>query len=106
MPDTSDFRNYLRVDPEMFQELLQRLAPRLTKQDTRMRKDLPAELKLAVAVRFFASGDSYVSLSYNWRVGNNTISVLVREVCDAIIEELGTEFVSLPSNPDACLKVI
>ena len=50
-----------------------------------MRKDLPAELKLAVGVRFFASGDSYVSLSYNWRVGNNTISVLVREVCDAII---------------------
>ena len=71
-----------------------------------MRKDLPAELKLAVAVRFFASGDSYVSLSYNWRVGNNTISVLVREVCDAFIEEMGAEFVSLPSNPDACLKVI
>ena len=71
-----------------------------------MRKDLPAELKLAVAVRFFASGDSYVSLSYNLKVGNNTISVLVHEVCNAIVEELGAEFVYLPSNPDAWLKVI
>ena len=51
-----------------------------------MRKALPAELKLAVALRFFASGDIYVSLSYNWRVGNNTLSVLVCEVAMPLLK--------------------
>ena len=100
-----DYKNYLRVEPAMFQELLEKLRPRLTKQDTRFRKALEPELKLAVTLRFFASGDSYMSLSYNWRVAQNTISNFVREVCDAIIEEIGVDVISLPSDPDTWRQV-
>ena len=50
---TVDYRNCLRVEPEMFQELLAKLRPRLTKQDTRFRKALEPELKLACTLRFF-----------------------------------------------------
>ena len=30
-----DFSNYLRMDPAMFHELLQRITPRLEKKDTK-----------------------------------------------------------------------
>ena len=66
---------------------------------------IPAELKLALALRFFASGETYVSLSYNWRVAHNTISIIIREVCDAIVQTLGSEVVRLPSDPESWKQV-
>ena len=35
-----DFTNFLRMEPAMFHELLRRLMPRLTKQDTKWRRAL------------------------------------------------------------------
>ena len=45
------------MEPDMFDELVQRVGPRIGKHDTKMRKVLPPCLKLAIAVRFLASGD-------------------------------------------------
>ena len=42
-----DFKNYLRMEPAMLHELLQRVTPRLTKRDTNFRKALEPGLKLA-----------------------------------------------------------
>ena len=39
-------------------------------------------------------------------MAHNTISVLVREVCDAIIQEYGQEVVCLPADTETSLKVI
>ena len=82
--DTSSFKNYMRMTPEMFDELLQRLAPRLQKPDTNWRKALDPGLKLAVTLRHLAAGDSYPSLSYDFRVARSTISLFIPEVCEAI----------------------
>lgn len=38
--DTTAYFNYLRMEPAMFDELVQRLSPMLTKQDTNYRKAL------------------------------------------------------------------
>lgn len=47
-----DFVAYLRMEPAMFHELVQRLTPRLTKQDTNWRKSLNPGLKIAVTLRY------------------------------------------------------
>ena len=47
---TQDYRQFLRIGPEIYQELLEKLRPRLTRQDTRLRKALDPELKLAATV--------------------------------------------------------
>ena len=36
--DPASFQNFLRIQPEMFDELLARVGPRITKQDTNYRK--------------------------------------------------------------------
>eukprot|EP00745_Piridium_sociabile_P032818 TRINITY_DN55823_c0_g1_i1.p1 TRINITY_DN55823_c0_g1~~TRINITY_DN55823_c0_g1_i1.p1 ORF type:complete len:536 (+),score=138.50 TRINITY_DN55823_c0_g1_i1:400-2007(+) len=82
------FRNYTRITPEVFLELLDRVGPHITKQDTNYRTALEAGLKLVITLRFLASGDSYHSLKYNFRVAHNTISNFVPEVCRAIYTEM------------------
>ena len=87
MEDTSSFFNYLRMEPLMFDELLQRVGPRIQKIDTNFRKALSAGLKLSLTIRHLASGDKYPSLQYEFRVSQFTITKIIPEVCQAIVEE-------------------
>jgi len=96
-----DFINYLRIDPAMFHELLQRLTSRLTKQDTKWRPALQPGLKLAITLRFLASVATYHSLSFSFTVPNNTISLFVTEVLKALVYEYGQEVVTVLENEAA-----
>jgi hypothetical protein len=75
--DVKGFQNFLRVDPDMFKEILRRIEGRITKKDTHYRKALSPGLKLAITLRYLATGDSYHSLMFGFRVAHNTISLLI-----------------------------
>ena len=77
----------MRMEPDLFHEVLARVGPRITKQDTFRRRALEPGLKLAITLRYLGTGNSYMSLQYGFRVAFNTISILVIEVCQAIIDE-------------------
>ena len=62
------------------------------------REPISSEERLMVALRFLASGDSYPSLSHAFRIVVNTISQIVCEVCEAIHDELASEFIKLPKS--------
>ena len=98
-----DFRGFLRMEPEMFHELLNRVGPRITKS-AQSRPPLDPGLKLAITLRFLATGDSYHRLQYSFRVAPNTISLFVPEVCDALLEEY-RQAVHNPSTPAEWLEV-
>lgn len=80
------FRNYTRFTPQTFIEISNRIEPIISKQDTNMRRSLEPGFKLAVTLRYLATGDSYMSLKYAFRCGHNTISLFIPEVCRAIIQ--------------------
>ncbi len=48
--DVAGFLNFMRMDPAMFQEILQCLGDRIRKQDTWFRKALELGLKLAITL--------------------------------------------------------
>ena len=73
--------------PDMFDELLTKGGPRITKQNTNYREALDAGLKVALTLRHLVSGTKYHSMSYGWRVPHNTISLLIPNVCQAITDE-------------------
>ena len=100
-----DFTNYMRMEPCMFRELLDRIGPRVQKQNTHLRPALPPGLKLAITLRYIASGDSYHSLSYSFRVPHNTISLIVKEVSEAIVAELEPEVFNFPTSQQQWLDV-
>jgi hypothetical protein len=103
--DLSSFKNFVRVDPVMFNELVERLSPRIQKNDTWYRMSLVPGLRIAITLRHMASGDSYKSLMYGFRVAHNTISKIVREVTDAIIKEYGEEVMSTPTTAAAWKQI-
>ena len=57
--DTSSYRNFVRMDAATFEELLAHVAPRITYQDTRMRPAIPPAERLAITLRFLATGMNY-----------------------------------------------
>lgn len=97
--DVESYKNFQRVSPEEFRAVLARVGPRLTKQDTTFRKALPAGLKLAVTLRYLASGDLYRTLAFGFRLSVPSITNVIPEVCDAIVDEYMPEFLACPQTP-------
>lgn len=56
----------------------------LKKEDTAMRMAIPVAIKLEVTLRYLATGDSFKSLEYLFRVPESTISMFLPEVLSAI----------------------
>ena len=98
--DQKGYKNYLRITPDLFEEMVEKLTPHLEKQTTFMRQPLEVGLKLAVTLRFLATGNSYASLQYSFRVHESTISKFVPEVCHAIIEVYKGEVLRCPKTDD------
>lgn len=67
-----------------FEELLELVTPFIQRENTLMRDALPARVKLQTVLRHLATGDSFGSLEYLYRVPRCTISTFFQEVCDAI----------------------
>ena len=103
--DLKAYKNYMRMPPDMFDEILARIGPTKQRQHTHFRPPLPAGLKLAITRRYLAAGDLYTSLMYAFRVPTCTISLIIPEVCAAIIREYRDECIICPGTPDEWREV-
>ena len=72
--DIPGFTNYMSMTPEFFEMIKTRLEPRLARQATNYRAPINVGEKLALTIRYLATGESYTSLSCQFRVGRSTIS--------------------------------
>ena len=78
--------------------MVDKLSPHITKLSTNMRKSIPAAEKLAVTLRFLATGESFESLLYQFRMHRTTIAKFVPVVCNKIYEHLKDEYLTIPTN--------
>ena len=81
-------KNFTRMSLSDFEHITSFIEPRVKKMDTQFREAITVRERLAITLRFLATGDSYTSLQYLFRVSKQSISRIVPEVCDAIIEAL------------------
>lgn len=85
---SGQYKNFTRMSPTDFEYLLTIIAPKISRQDTTMRSAISPQDRLALTLRFLATGDSYTSLQYTFRISKQSTSCIVPEVCGAIIEAL------------------
>ena len=98
--DIPGFTNYMRMTPEFFEMIKTRLEPHLTREATNYRAPISVGEKLALTLRYLATGESYTSLSCQFRVGRSTISKFLPQVCRAIQDEFNREYFTCPTTPD------
>nr|XP_050030563.2 uncharacterized protein LOC126526745 [Dermacentor andersoni] len=103
--DVEYYRDFLRMSPSSFNTLMELLGPRIAKKDTRFRKAIPTDHRLAQVIRLLAVGDTLRSSAFNFLAGRSTTCNLVSEVCLAIWEVLGPIYVITSSSPDEWLRV-
>lgn len=88
---SSYFENFCRMSATDFEHFITELGPLITKKDTNMRESIPIQERLAVTLRFLATGDSFISLSYLFKFSAQTVSRCVQEVCRALNNKLKDE---------------
>lgn len=87
------YRDFLRMTHENFEYLLQLVKPLIRRSNTQFRESISAGERLALTLHYLATGSSFRSLQYVFRIPQSTISVIIPAVLDAIWTVLKDEFV-------------
>lgn len=103
--DKKAFRNFVRMRKGLFDKIKARIKNRIERQTTNMRRPLSPGLRLAITLRYLATGETYTSLQYGFRVSNNAISNLIPDTCEAIIAEYMEEVMHCPNTEEEWLQV-
>ena len=88
LEDPQAFQEFLRLDVATFHDILARIEGRITKQTTYFRRPISPGLKLVFTLRYLATGNYYRDIRFGFRVAHNTISGLIVDVCQALVDVL------------------
>lgn len=105
LDDVDELRAVLRMPPDVYAWLLEKLRPHITFKTTNFRNPISAEERLAVTLRYLALGDGFRSLHGQFRIGLNMVGRIVKHTCRAIYRHLKDEFLTTPSTEEEWLKV-
>ena len=79
------YQNFLRMNEEVFEQLLSMVCPLIEKRDKRMRTAISPTERLSLTLRFLASGNSFEDLKFSSYIAPTTISEIVMETtCKAL----------------------
>jgi hypothetical protein len=101
--DQTGFREFFRVTKEQFIFLVETVRPLITKQEqpfpiNLFRSTIKPDERVAVTLRFLATGESFHSLEYSFRISRQCISKIIYETCAALFKTLAPEYLKTPSS--------
>lgn len=102
--DETKFHQCFRMPPAVFDKLLEMVGPAITKQTTQLRQPISAKIRLQVCLRYLASGANFSVLEDIFRISKVTISKIIPEVCTAIWEILGPQYIVCPTTAEGWLE--
>ncbi|CAH1379989.1 unnamed protein product, partial [Tenebrio molitor] len=102
---SQDYFNYLRMSEDNFMILLEKVRPLIEKEDTVLRAAITAEERLAVTIRFLATGRSYEDLKFSAIISPQALGKIIPETCKAIYSVLKNEYMKFPRTEQEWLKI-
>ena len=87
-----------RMSGATFDKLVTWLAPALEKEDTFLRKAIPIQKRVAIALWRLVNGDSFRVIAITFGVGKSTAVLITHEFCTAVSERAG-QYIKFPQTP-------
>ncbi|KAF6207432.1 hypothetical protein GE061_018675 [Apolygus lucorum] len=97
--EPNDFKNYLRMTEDCFEDILGRISPEIEKQSTAMRESITSKERLAATLQFLASGRSYENLKFSCAISPQSLGKIIPETCTAIYNALREEYLNVKTRP-------
>ena len=101
--DTQSHLSYLRMSKERFEDLLTKVGPLLARRDdywSRARANITPAERLAMTIRYLATGNSQISNPSTFVWGDQQFVALVQEACEALWNSLLRLYVKVPSTEE------
>lgn len=102
--DPKRCRDYIRMQNEQFMFLVDLMSEDLQKQDTVLRKSISPEEKTCLALRYLATGETFRSLEFQFRISRASISKAVIEVSEAIANRL-SDYLKTPKSEAEWIEI-
>ena len=103
--DSAGYRDFFRLNSQQFEFILKKIAKLITKNETLMRPSIKPAERLAVTLRYLATGETFKSLEYSFRISRTLISSIVTECCEAIYRTLRSEYLKAPTTQEEWLAI-
>ena len=104
--DRLGFREMFRMDITDFESVLAKVDAQISPKDRLGGTEpIKSHERLALTLRFLATGESFQSLSYQFRISLNAVSYIVKGCCKAIVEEMASDYLKVPSSQAEWLEI-
>ncbi|XDV16266.1 hypothetical protein PO909_016059, partial [Leuciscus waleckii] len=97
-------KNFARLFPTQFNTLKELITPIIQRKNTNYRDCISVGERLMITLWFLATGESFKSLSYQFRVGMSTIQQFVPETCAAIYQVLKEKYLKVCTHSDNTME--
>ena len=98
LEDEVAYMEYFRVNGQKFRFPVDSVGYANKKKDTLMRESIRPDERIAVTLRWLATGETFKSLEYSFRISRTCISSIVVETCQTILDILGPRYLNTPSS--------
>ena len=106
--DRLGFREMFRMDVGDFEFILGKILHLISpRQMSNIGGHLPimSDERLTLTLRYIATGQSFQSLSFQFRIALNAVSYIIKGCCNALVDELVSVFVKTPSSEQEWLEI-
>ena len=87
--DSASYKEMMRMEHEQFLEILKLIEKDITTQQILGGQKVVSPMsRLTLTLRFLATGETYRSMAYQFRISKAAISYIINEVCLAIVKEM------------------
>ena len=93
------------MEESQFECLVEALTPMILKEGINMSECIKPHELVCLALRYLASGDTFRTLEFQFRIGKKTVSRIVIDICRATFEILGPRYVNTPRNTRKWLEI-
>ena len=97
----------MRMDFDCFKKILEMIEPDITPKSSGVpeQRVVSSAERLVLTIRFLATGESFSSLNFQFRISERAISYIVDSVAKAIVNCIGKDYMKVPSSSQEWLQI-